>query len=117
MHYPIIDAHQHFWKYDPLRDGWITDEMEVLKKDYLPSDIEPVFGHNHIAGSVAVQADPSENENYYLLDLGAQNPFIKGVVGWIDFESDGLEEKLDHYRQYKLMKGFRQLLQGEKTKG
>lgn len=116
MHYSIIDAHQHFWEYDPLRDGWITNEMTALKRDFLPSDIEPVYSQNHITGSVAVQADPSENENYYLLDLAMQFPFIKGVVGWIDLESDSLEEKLDGYRQYKLMKGFRQLLQGDEQR-
>jgi L-fuconolactonase len=65
MNYPIIDAHQHFWRYDPLRDGWITDEMKILKQDYLPADIEQIYRQNQIGGSVAVQADPSENENYF----------------------------------------------------
>jgi L-fuconolactonase len=116
MHYPIIDAHQHFWKYNPTRDGWITDEMNVLKRDYLPADIETIYNHNQISGSVVVQADPSENENFFLLELAAQHSFIKGVVGWIDFESEKLEEKLDHFRQFKFMKGFRQLHQGDKQR-
>ena len=116
MQYPIIDAHQHFWKYDPVRDGWITDEMKVLKRDYLPADIETIYSHNHISGSVVVQADPSENENLFLLELATQHPFIKGVVGWIDFESEKLEGKLDHLRQFKFMKGFRQLHQGDKQR-
>jgi L-fuconolactonase len=113
MYYPIIDAHQHFWKYDPRRDGWITDEMEALKRDYLPEDIEPLFKQNQVSGSVVVQADPSENENLFLLKLAAGNPFIRGVVGWIDLESAGLEEKLEDYRQFPPLKGFRNLLQGE----
>jgi L-fuconolactonase len=116
MHYPIVDAHQHFWKYDPLRDGWMTDEMKILQKDYLPHDINPVFEENHISGSVAVQADPSENENQFLLELAEQNPFIKGVVGWIDFQADELEERLRYYQQFPAMKGFRHLLQGEKQR-
>jgi len=116
MNYPIIDAHQHFWRYDPLRDGWITEEMKILQQDYLPADIEPIYRQNQISGSVAVQADPSENENYFLLELAAQHSFVKGVVGWIDFESEDLEEKLDNYSQFNLLKGFRQLLQGEKQR-
>jgi len=116
MHYPIVDAHQHFWKYDPRRDGWITDEMKILQKDYLPHDIEPVFRENHIGCSVAVQADPSENENRFLLELADQNPFVKGVVGWIDFQTDELEERLKYYQQFHVMKGFRHLLQGEKQR-
>jgi L-fuconolactonase len=116
MFYPIIDAHQHFWKFDPLRDSWITDEMRVLRKDYLPTDIEPVFRQHHISGSILVQVDPSENENQFLLELAARNPLIRGVVGWIDFQSVELEERLKYYQQYARLKGFRHLLQGEKQR-
>jgi len=113
MYYPIIDAHQHFWKYDPRRDGWITEEMEVLKRDYLPADIEILCKQNHISGSVLVQADPTENENRFLLELAKHHSFIRGVVGWIDLQSPGLDERLEYYQQFPLMKGFRNLLQGE----
>jgi L-fuconolactonase len=116
MNYPIIDAHQHFWKFDPLRDSWITDEMQVLRKDFFPADIESIFKRNLITGSIVVQADPSEVENHFLLSLAAQSPVIKGVVGWIDFQSEGIEEKLKYYQQYSMLKGFRHLLQGEKQR-
>ena len=26
-----IDSHQHFWRYDPAEDLWISDDMPVLK--------------------------------------------------------------------------------------
>jgi L-fuconolactonase len=113
MYYPIIDAHQHFWKYNPQRDGWITEDMKILKKDYLPADLEILFKQNQISGSVLVQADPSEHENRFLLDLAGNHSFIRGVVGWIDLEAQGLDERLEYYQQFPLMKGFRNLLQGE----
>ncbi|HET7000216.1 MAG TPA: amidohydrolase family protein [Puia sp.] len=113
MEYPIIDAHQHFWRFDPVRDLWITDEMKGLQRDWLPEDIENIFRENQIAGSVVVQADPSENENDFLLDLADQYSFIKGVVGWIDLKSERIEERLKYYHQFSRMKGFRNLLQGE----
>lgn len=113
MYFPIIDAHQHFLKYDPKRDLWITDEMKVLQNNYLPADIEPLFKEHQISGSVLVQADPSENENHFLLELAHGNPFIRGVVGWLDLESDRLEGRLEYYRQFPLMRGFRNILQGE----
>jgi L-fuconolactonase len=116
MQYPIIDAHHHFWNYDPVRDSWITNEMKELQKDWLPSDIEDVFRANQVEGSVVVQADPSENENEYLLDLADQYSFIRGVVGWIDLKSERIEEKLKYYHQFSRMKGFRNLLQGEKQR-
>jgi L-fuconolactonase len=116
MSYPIIDAHQHFWKFDPQRDGWITEEMKDLQRDFLPVDIEKTFAENRIIGSVVVQADPSENENHFLLDLADQYSFIKGVVGWIDLESKELEEKLKYYKLFSRLRGFRNLLQGEKQR-
>ncbi|HEX3766940.1 MAG TPA: amidohydrolase family protein, partial [Puia sp.] len=71
---------------------------------------------NHVTGSVVVQADPSENENDFLLDLADQYSFIRGVVGWIDLRSERIEEKLKYYSQFSRMKGFRNLLQGEKQR-
>ena len=116
MQYSIIDAHQHFWNFDPVRDRWITDDMKDLQRDWLPSDIENIFRENQVTGSVVVQADPSENENDYLLDLADQYSFIKGVVGWIDLKTERIEEKLKYYHQFSRMKGFRNLLQGEEKR-
>ena len=41
-----IDAHQHFWKFDPVRDSWITDDMAVIQKDFLPGDLQTVLKKN-----------------------------------------------------------------------
>jgi L-fuconolactonase len=116
MEFPIIDAHQHFWNFNPVRDEWITEEMKELQRDFLPDEMEIVFKQNKVGGSVVVQADPSENENDYLLDLADQYPFIKGVIGWIDLKEGLVEERLKYYHQFSRMKGFRNLLQGEKQR-
>jgi L-fuconolactonase len=116
MSYPIIDAHQHFWKFDPVKENWITEDMRILRKDFLPTDAEIVFKQYHINGSVAVQADSSENETHFLLELANHYQFIRGVVGWIDLQSEGLEERLNYYQKFSLLKGFRHLLQSEKQR-
>ena len=36
----IIDAHQHFWKYNASEYGWIDDRMAVLKNDFLPNKLK-----------------------------------------------------------------------------
>ena len=109
----IIDAHQHFWKFDPIRDSWINDDMKIIQKDFLPGDLEILFKENGIEGSVVVQSDQSEKENEFQLKNAEQYDFIKGVVGWIDLQADDLEEKLIYYKQFKKLKGFRHALQGE----
>ncbi len=116
MHIPTIDSHQHFWKFDPKRDSWITEDMQILRKDYLPVDIEAVYNKNKIKGSIVIQADSSETENIFLLQLADKYPFILGIVGWIDLTSENLEERLNFYRQFPILKGFRHLLQGEKQR-
>jgi len=55
-----IDAHQHFWKYDPVRDSWITDDMSVIKNDFFPNNLQATLKRNGFDGCVAVQADQSE---------------------------------------------------------
>lgn len=109
----VIDAHQHFWKFDPIRDSWINDDMKIIQKDFLPRDLEILFKENGIDGSVVVQSDQSEKENEFQLKNAEQYDFIKGVVGWIDLQADDLEEKLIYYKQFKKLKGFRHILQGE----
>lgn len=108
-----IDSHQHFWKFNPVRDSWINEDMKVLQRDYLPKDILPLLSQNSIDGCIAVQADQSESETDYLLILAGQNNFIKGVVGWIDLRAENLPVRLEYYSQFKHLKGFRHILQAE----
>lgn len=108
-----IDSHQHFWKFNSARDSWITDEMKVIQRDFLPENLKPVLIDNAFDGCVTVQSNQSEEENIFQLDNAAKNEFIKGVVGWVDLQSERVEERLAYYSQFKKMKGFRHVLQGE----
>ena len=108
-----IDAHQHFWQYDPVRDAWIDDAMKSIRRDFLPDDLKPILAQNQIDGCVAVQAAQSDAETKFLLGLAEESDFIKGVVGWIDLQADDLDTQLDKYQGRKRLKGFRHVLQGE----
>ncbi len=109
----IIDAHQHFWNYEPVKHEWIDDDMAVIRRDFLPSDLEKVYRDTGVDGCVAVQADQTRVETDFLLDLASKNNFIKGVVGWVDLRADNLEGLLEHYKEHELLKGFRHVVQGE----
>lgn len=109
----IIDSHIHFWKFNPIRDAWITNEMIAIQKDFLPEDFSSYLNENSIDGCIAVQADQSDKETIFLVDLAKENPFIKGVVGWIDLTFDKLEESLENYQSEKIVKGFRHVAEGE----
>jgi L-fuconolactonase len=111
-----IDAHQHFWKFDPLRDSWITNDMAVIRRDFLPGDLQPLLQQNGFDGCVAVQADQSEEETRFLVDLAKENAFIKGVVGWVDLQAENSTERLEYFKRHEVVKGFRHILQGEKER-
>jgi L-fuconolactonase len=108
-----IDSHQHFWKFDPVRDSWINDDMKVIQRDFFPEDLAPVLHENKIDGCVSVQADQSEEETHFLLTHAAANDFIKGVVGWVDLRSSQLHERLAYFSGFKKLKGFRHVAQAE----
>ncbi|CAM3396601.1 amidohydrolase family protein [Flavobacterium chungbukense] len=108
-----IDSHQHFWKFDPVRDSWIDETMQNIQRDFLPEDLQPLLNANEFEGCVAVQASQSEEETHFLLDLASKNDFIKGVVGWVDLRNENIEERLQFFSDQKKLKGFRHVVQGE----
>jgi L-fuconolactonase len=108
-----IDAHQHFWRYDPARHGWITPEMSILRRDWLPEHLRPELSRAGMDATVAVQADSSEYETHFLLDLARSNPEIAGVVGWVDLLSPGIRDRLETFAHFEKLKGFRHVAQSE----
>lgn len=112
-----IDAHQHFWKYDPLRDSWITGEMSVLKRDFLPEHLRPELSAAGIDRTIAVQASQSEQETRFLLDLCPPNPELAGVVGWVDLRSPEIGRRLEYFSQFDQLRGFRHIAQSEPDDG
>lgn len=109
----IIDAHQHFWRYNPERHGWINDDMAVIRRDFLPKELEQIYRHNDIDGCVAVQVDQTEGETEYMLAFSRKYDFIKGVVGWVDLQAENIKERLDYFKTEEKVKGFRHIVQGE----
>ena len=108
----VIDSHVHFWKYDKKRDAWMKD-MKILQQDYLPNTLAGTFNRNEVDGCVAVQADQSELETHFLVELAKTHSIIKGVVGWIDLRADNIDDRLQYFSQYKIIKGYRHIVQGE----
>ncbi|MGZ3753156.1 MAG: amidohydrolase family protein, partial [Mucilaginibacter sp.] len=89
-----IDAHQHCWQFDPVRDNWITEEMSVIRRDFMPADLRPILDRNDIGGTVLVQTCQTEDDNHFMQQLAEENSFIKGIVGWVDLRAENIEERL-----------------------
>jgi L-fuconolactonase len=108
-----LDAHQHFWKYSPERHAWIDDRMQVIRRDFMPGNLAPELANAGIEGCVAVQADETEAETHFLLDLALEHDFIQGVVGWTDFKAPDISDRLAQWKAFPRLKGFRAIMQGQ----
>ena len=110
---PRIDAHQHFWQYDPAEHVWMTDEMASIRRDFLPPDLKPLLDQAGFDGCVAVQARQSLGETRWLLQLAGRYEFVRGVVGWVDLRAPDLQAQLREFSGQKKLVGVRHVVQDE----
>jgi len=108
-----IDSHQHFWRYDPAEYGWIDESMRALRRDFLPADLRPLMASAGVDACVAVQARQTLDETTWLLELAAANPFVAGVVGWVDLQSPAADRDLAALSGRKKLVGIRHIVQAE----
>jgi L-fuconolactonase len=108
-----IDAHQHFWRYSAADYAWIDDSMAALRRDFLPEDARREMDRAGVDASIAVQARSSLDETRWLLGLAAAHPFIAGVVGWLDLQSDDVGAQLAQLAAYPKLVGVRHIVQSE----
>lgn len=108
----IIDSHHHFWKYNPGEYPWISPDS-VLARDYPPADLKREISASGVDGVVSVQARQSVEETRWLLELAAQNDFIRGVVGWVPLISPDVNRDLERFVVNPRLKSIRHVLQDE----
>jgi L-fuconolactonase len=108
-----IDAHQHFWRYDPAAYGWIDETMTALRRDCLPAEAEREMAGAGFDACVAVQARQTLEETRWLLALADAHPSIAGVVGWIDLQADEARRQLELFADRPKLVGIRHIIQSE----
>ena len=106
-----IDAHQHFWQIGRGDYGWLTEALGAIYRDFQPIDLAPEVESAGIEGTILVQAAPTLAETEYLLDIAAQTDFVKGVVGWVDFEEADAADKITKKSKNPLLVGLRPMVQ------
>ena len=108
-----IDAHQHFWKYDPTQYEWIDDSMAALRRDFGPEDLALALKENDFDGSIAVQARQSIQETRWLLDLADHSRQVLAVVGWVDLRAPNVKSQLRELTGNPKLLGIRHIVQSE----
>lgn len=107
----MIDSHQHFWRLSDRAGYWPPAELTAIYRDFFPEDLEPTLRRNGVRGTVLVQTLPSIVDTEFMLDLAARNPFILGVVGWVDLASADAPASIGRLAANPRLKGLRPMLQ------
>jgi L-fuconolactonase len=110
---PRVDAHHHFWRYNPAEYGWIDHSMSVLRRDFLPEHLCPELQGAGFHGAISVQARQSLEETEWLLDLAESHPLLLAVVGWVPLLSPELEPALERLAARPKLRGVRHVVQSE----
>jgi len=108
-----IDSHQHFWHFNKQDYGWMDDSMSVIKRDFLPEHLLSELRSVGFDGSIAVQARQTLEETRWLLQLADNYPEIKGVVGWVDLQSEQADEQLSAFAGHPKAVGVRHVIHDE----
>jgi L-fuconolactonase len=87
--------------------------MAAIRRDFLPADLKSTIDDARVDGVVSVQARQCIEETDWLLEMAAQNPFIKGVVGWLPIANPSFEKILERYAGNHHLKSLRHVIQGE----
>jgi L-fuconolactonase len=109
----VIDAHHHFWNYDPAEYGWISDEMAVLRRDFTQWDLGRETEAAGVDGVVSVQARQTVDETFRLLEIAAMNDWVCGVVGWVPLVDPDIAERLECFEGIEKLKAVRHVVQDE----
>ena len=109
----VIDSHHHFWKYTKKDFGWISDEMDTIRRDFLPEDFKKTISVSGVDGVISVQARQSIDETEWLLKLADKNKFILGVTGWLPLSDENAEGYIERYASDEKLKAVRHVIQDE----
>jgi L-fuconolactonase len=108
-----LDAHHHFWRYNPTEFDWIDDDMAAIRRDFLPADLAAEIRDSGIDGVVSVQARQCLAETTWLLELASRHVFIRGVVGWVPLIAPDVRTALERCAANPKLRAVRHILQGE----
>jgi L-fuconolactonase len=104
----IIDTHTHF--YDPTRPQgvpWPPADNALLYRTVLPEHYKALAVPEGVTGTIVVEASAWPEDNAWILDLAAQEPYIVGLVGHIDPDRPEFGAELARFAAHPLFRGIR----------
>ena len=76
----------------------MTDELVAIRRVFGPDDLRPLLAAAGIDASIVVQTRSSIEETAEFLATAAGEPFVAGVVGWVDLTDPAVPESIARLR-------------------
>jgi len=119
-HFPIVDAHQHFWDLERNYHPWLCDHMPIafrygdysaLRTSYLPDDYRRDAGGDRIAMTVHVEAewDPRDpvGETRWLESVRLEYGLPTACVAQARLDDDRIGDVLAEQATHAIVRGIR----------
>jgi len=104
----IIDTHVHF--FDPTRPQgvpWPPKDNALLYRTTLPQHYRALPVPQRVDGAIVVEASTWVEDNQWVLDLAAREPFIVGLVGNLPLGTPECAGHLKRFSANQLFRGVR----------
>ena len=104
----IVDTHIHL--YDPFRpEGapWPDPEDEAIYQTTLPERCKERACPVGVDAAIVVECSDWVEDNQWVLDCAAEEPFIVGLVGNLDLHDDSFAANLNRFDRDPIFRGIR----------
>jgi L-fuconolactonase len=114
----VVDAHLHLWDLQRSRYAWVTPALGPLHATFTPAQARRELEGSGVTAAVLVQAEDSERDTELMLEVAASEPWVAGVVGWIQLDDPArAEAQLDRWQGFPAIRGVRHLLHDDPREG
>ncbi len=108
---PRVDAHLHLWDLGRSAYSWITPELGPLHTTITAERARAELDACGIDRAVLVQAEDSDADTTFLLEVADAHDWVAGVVGWVRLDDPATsEEQLDRWSAHPAFRGVRHLV-------
>jgi predicted TIM-barrel fold metal-dependent hydrolase len=105
---PVLDTHIHL--FDPTRaEGvpWPAKTDTVLYRPALPARLRAEAQPFGVLGAIEIECSPLVEDNQWVLDVAARDPFIVGMVGNLEPAAKDFPALLERFHRNPLFLGVR----------
>lgn len=103
----IIDAHIHTWDLNDGRNIWIRQKISALSRSFSLTDFKHQNAEAGVQSVYIVQAAANHDETLELLKTYKDDPFVAGVIGWLDLAASNVSETLEGLTAFRKFSGVR----------